>query len=151
MQKEANKTGISTPYRYFAFISYNSKDTEWGKKVQRKLEKFRLPSTLCSERDLARRPIRPFVPLVPFVPFVPSAPFSEASHSASVPSNPAATASFKHVNGNSRTEVCSIDYLESFTGIDFFCNVPDAVEDVVEKNCRPNQWTGLKNYTLIEK
>lgn len=58
---------------------------------------------------------------------------------------------FKHVNGNSRTEVCSIDYLESFTGIDFFCNVPDAVEDVVEKNCRPNQWTGLKSYTLIEK
>lgn len=59
MQKEANKTGISTPYRYYAFISYNSKDTEWGKKVQRKLEKFRLPSTLCSERDLERRPIRP--------------------------------------------------------------------------------------------
>lgn len=59
MQKEANKNGISTPYRYFAFISYNSKDTEWGKKVQRKLEKFRLPSTLCSERDLERRPIRP--------------------------------------------------------------------------------------------
>lgn len=58
---------------------------------------------------------------------------------------------FKHVNGNSRTEVCSIDYLESFTGIDFFCNVPDAVEEVVEKNCRPNQWTGLKSYTLIEK
>ena len=58
---------------------------------------------------------------------------------------------FKHVDGNSRTEVCSIDYLESFTGIDFFCNVPDAVEDVVEKNCRPNQWTGLKSYTLIEK
>lgn len=59
MQKEANKTGISAPYRYFAFISYNSKDTEWGKKVLRKLEKFRLPSTLCNERDLERRPIRP--------------------------------------------------------------------------------------------
>lgn len=57
---------------------------------------------------------------------------------------------FKHVNGNSRAEVCSIDYLESFTGIDFFCNVPDAVEEIVEKNCRPNQWTGLKDYILAE-
>ena len=57
---------------------------------------------------------------------------------------------FKHENGESRTQVCSIDRLEAFTGIDFFCNVPDAVEDVIEKNCRPTQWTGLKNYTLIE-
>lgn len=57
---------------------------------------------------------------------------------------------FKHVNGNSHTEACSIDYLESFTGIDFFCNVPDAVEEVVERNCHPNQWTGLNSYKLIE-
>ena len=57
---------------------------------------------------------------------------------------------FKHENGNSKTQACTIDYLESFTGIDFFCNVPDAVENIIEKSCRPNQWTGLKSYTLIE-
>lgn len=57
---------------------------------------------------------------------------------------------FKHQNGNSQTQVCSIDYLENFTGIDFFCNIPDAVEDIVEKSCRPNQWTGLKDYILAE-
>ena len=36
-------------FKYFAFISYNSKDTEWGKKIQKKLEHYRMPSTLCSE------------------------------------------------------------------------------------------------------
>lgn len=46
-------------YKYFAFISYNSKDTEWGKKVQRKLEHYRLPATLCSERGWKRTPINP--------------------------------------------------------------------------------------------
>ena len=56
---------------------------------------------------------------------------------------------FKHQNGESRTEVCTIDYLESFTGIDFFCNIPDAVEDKVEKSCTPAQWAGLKNYNKI--
>ena len=25
-------------FKYFAFISYSSKDTEWGKKIQKKLE-----------------------------------------------------------------------------------------------------------------
>ena len=25
-------------FKYFAFISYNSKDAEWGKKVQKKLD-----------------------------------------------------------------------------------------------------------------
>ncbi|MBQ8336305.1 MAG: DNA/RNA non-specific endonuclease [Bacteroidaceae bacterium] len=58
---------------------------------------------------------------------------------------------FKHVDGRSKTEICSIDYLEDFTGIDFFCNIPDRVEDIVEKNCKPGQWTGLSsyNYTVI--
>lgn len=46
-------------YKYFAFISYNSKDTEWGKKVQRKLEGYRMPATLCSERGWERKPIKP--------------------------------------------------------------------------------------------
>lgn len=46
-------------YKYFAFISYNSKDTEWGKKLQRKLEGYRMPSTLCSEHGWERKPIKP--------------------------------------------------------------------------------------------
>lgn len=46
-------------FRYYAFISYNAKDVEWGKRVQRKLEHYRLPATLCSERGWARTPIRP--------------------------------------------------------------------------------------------
>lgn len=46
-------------YKYFAFISYNSRDTEWGKKVQRKLERYRMPATLCSEHGWERKPINP--------------------------------------------------------------------------------------------
>lgn len=46
-------------YKYFAFISYNSKDTEWGKRVQRKLEGYRMPATLCSEHGWERTPIKP--------------------------------------------------------------------------------------------
>lgn len=46
-------------FKYYAFISYNSKDTKWGKRVQRKLEHYRMPATLCSERGWKRTPIRP--------------------------------------------------------------------------------------------
>lgn len=46
-------------YKYFAFISYNSHDTVWGKRLQRKLENFRLPSTLCREYGWARNPLKP--------------------------------------------------------------------------------------------
>lgn len=46
-------------YKYFAFISYSSLDTEWGKQLQRKLEHYRMPSTLCSEHGWQRTPIRP--------------------------------------------------------------------------------------------
>ena len=46
-------------YKYFAFISYNSKDTEWGKKLQQKLEHYRMPATLCSEHGWVRTPIKP--------------------------------------------------------------------------------------------
>ena len=46
-------------FKYFAFISYNSKDTEWGKKIQKKLEHYRMPSTLCSEHGWNRTPIKP--------------------------------------------------------------------------------------------
>ena len=46
-------------YKYFAFISYNSQDTEWGKKLQKKLEGYKMPSTLCSEHGWERKPIKP--------------------------------------------------------------------------------------------
>jgi len=46
-------------YKYFAFISYNYKDTVWGRRVQKKLENYRMPSTLCSEHGWERKPIKP--------------------------------------------------------------------------------------------
>ena len=46
-------------FKYFAFISYSSKDVEWGKKLQRKLEHYRMPATLCSEHGWKRKPINP--------------------------------------------------------------------------------------------
>ncbi len=48
-----------TSFKYYAFISYNSKDIAWGKKLQRKLEHYRMPATLCSERGWDRTPIKP--------------------------------------------------------------------------------------------
>lgn len=50
---------LPTDYKYYAFISYNSKDTEWGKRVQQKLEHYRMPATLCSEHGWTRTPIKP--------------------------------------------------------------------------------------------
>lgn len=50
---------MSQQYKYFAFISYNSKDTEWGKRVQKKLENYRMPATQCSEHGWERTPIKP--------------------------------------------------------------------------------------------
>ncbi len=46
-------------YKYFAFISYSSKDIAWGKRLQRKLEGYRMPATLCSEHGWERKPINP--------------------------------------------------------------------------------------------
>lgn len=46
-------------FRYFAFISYNSKDLAWGKRLHRKLEHYRMPATLCSERGWKRKPMDP--------------------------------------------------------------------------------------------
>ena len=48
-----------TDYKFYAFISYNSKDTAWGKRLQRKLEHYRMPAALCRERGWKRKPIRP--------------------------------------------------------------------------------------------
>lgn len=39
---------------------------------------------------------------------------------------------------------CSIDELEEKTGIDFFCNVPDWIENFVEKGYTVSEWSGLK-------
>lgn len=50
---------MSDNYKYYAFISYNSKDTDWGKRLQKKLEHYRMPATLCSEHNLPRNPIKP--------------------------------------------------------------------------------------------
>ena len=45
--------------KYFAFISYNQADTRWGWRLQKKLERYKLPSTLCNARQLSRRPLQP--------------------------------------------------------------------------------------------
>ena len=50
---------MNQEYKFFAFISYNSHDTAWGKKLQRKLEGYRMPATLCSEHGWERKPIKP--------------------------------------------------------------------------------------------
>lgn len=41
-------------YNYYAFINDSSKDTEWGKRAQRKLEHYRMPATLFSEHGWER-------------------------------------------------------------------------------------------------
>lgn len=48
-----------TQYKYFAFISYNSHDIALGKRLQRKLESYRMSATLCSEHGWQRKPINP--------------------------------------------------------------------------------------------
>lgn len=50
---------MSGEYKYYAFISYSSHDTKWGKRLQRKLENYRMPSTLCREKGWRRKPISP--------------------------------------------------------------------------------------------
>ena len=50
---------MNDSFKYFAFISYNAKDTVWGKRLQRKLEHYRMPATLCSEHGWERTPISP--------------------------------------------------------------------------------------------
>ena len=44
---------------YFAFISYSSKDIEWGKRVQQKLEHYRLPAAVCRKYGYDRIPVKP--------------------------------------------------------------------------------------------
>lgn len=46
-------------FKYFAFISYNSHDTKWGKRLQKRLEGYRMPATLCKEHNWKSKPIKP--------------------------------------------------------------------------------------------
>lgn len=36
-------------FKYFAFISYSTHDTKWGKRIHKKLESYSMPATLCSK------------------------------------------------------------------------------------------------------
>ena len=42
-----------------------------------------------------------------------------------------------------RGSACSVDELEERTGIDFFCNVPDWIENFVEKAYTLSDWNGM--------
>lgn len=46
-------------YKFFAFISYSSRDYKWGKRIQEKLEHYRMPTTLCSKHGWKRKPMKP--------------------------------------------------------------------------------------------
>lgn len=46
-------------FKYFAFISYSSHDTKWGKRIHKKLEYYRMPTTLCSKHGWKRKPMSP--------------------------------------------------------------------------------------------
>ena len=50
---------MSQEFKYFAFISYNSKDVKWGSKLQRKLEGYKMSAMLCSENGWKRTPLKP--------------------------------------------------------------------------------------------
>jgi endonuclease G len=43
-------------------------------------------------------------------------------------------------NDNRKNYAISIDQLESLTGIDFFCNLPDDIETKVEKSLSSSYW-----------
>lgn len=46
-------------FKYFAFISYSSHDTKWGKRIHKKLESYSMPATLCSKHGWKRKPLNP--------------------------------------------------------------------------------------------
>lgn len=50
---------MNNEFKYFAFISYNSHDVKWGKKLRDKLEGYRMSSALCKEHNWKRKPINP--------------------------------------------------------------------------------------------
>lgn len=50
---------MDNKFKYYAFISYSSHDTAWGKRLQRKLENYRMPTTLCSKHGWESKPMKP--------------------------------------------------------------------------------------------
>lgn len=59
----------------------------------------------------------------------------------------------KAYGGNIRLSdyAVSIDRLEELTGFDFFCNLPDAAENAVEKMCAPSAWNIEDNIQETEE
>lgn len=53
------KAKTDEAFKYFAFISYSSHDVAWGKRLQKKLEGYRMPVALCREHGWKRKPLRP--------------------------------------------------------------------------------------------
>lgn len=45
--------------KYYAFISYSSRNIAWGKRLQHILEHYRMPAAICSSRGWKRKPINP--------------------------------------------------------------------------------------------
>ena len=43
-------------------------------------------------------------------------------------------------NAEMKSKIVSIDQLEEYTGIDFFHNLPDNIEEIVEANVTPSAW-----------
>ncbi len=52
-------------FEYSAFISYSSADTAWAKRLHRRLEHYKMPSKMCSDRGWKRKPLNPIF----FAPF----------------------------------------------------------------------------------
>lgn len=50
---------MTDSFKYFAFISSSSHDLRWGKRLHRRLEHYRMSSTLCSQHGWKRTPMRP--------------------------------------------------------------------------------------------
>ena len=59
MESNDNKNLFANEYKYFAFISYSTKDKAWGRRIQQKLESYRMPATMCSEHGWQRKPMKP--------------------------------------------------------------------------------------------
>ncbi len=46
-------------FKYFAFISYSSLDMKWGKRLQDKLENYKIPARLCGKYGGKQQPMKP--------------------------------------------------------------------------------------------
>ncbi len=55
-QRMTNEMGED--FKYYAFISYSTKDDPWGKRLQNKLENYRLPAVIRKKRGLSRKPFK---------------------------------------------------------------------------------------------